>query len=177
MGKRKQPKKKFEINVKVNDEIVGYNQVRIVGEGIESKVISLDEASKYAESIERDMVLINENTNPPIVRLCDFEKYVYEQKKTAKKQSTTNNTLKEIQLSVSIASNDLQTKVKKAREFIEKGDKVRVVLTMRGREMVRREENKKSIFEFIQAMSDISVPEAMPKDERNKCSVILKKKK
>jgi translation initiation factor IF-3 len=94
--------------------------------------------------------------------------------KNNKKPSVT---LKEIQLSTNIASNDLLVKANKARKFISEGDKVKVVLTMRGRELSRRDDSKKCLYEFIDMLSDISVPEALPRDERNKCFVILKKKK
>jgi translation initiation factor IF-3 len=84
--------------------------------------------------------------------------------------------LKEIQLSVNIAKHDMETKAKNTRKFIEDGCRVRVTLTMKGRELSRREENKKSILEFIVMLEDIAVPESIPRDEGNKTSVILKKK-
>ena len=84
--------------------------------------------------------------------------------------------MKEIQLSVNISEHDLQTKVNNARKFIEGGSKVKVVLSMRGRELVRREENKRSILEFIVALENVAIPEAQPRDEGNRTVVILKKK-
>jgi translation initiation factor IF-3 len=101
---------------------------------------------------------------------------LYELKKVAKKAKQNVKPLKEIQLSVNIATHDLQTKANNARKFIEEGSRVRVTLTMKGRELSRREENKKSILEFIVMMEDVAVPEAAPRDEGNKTSVILKKK-
>jgi translation initiation factor IF-3 len=73
--------------------------------------------------------------------------------------------------------NDLSIKANKAKKFISEGNKVKVVLTMRGRELSRRDESKKCLYEFIDMLSDVSVPEALPRDEGNKCTVILKKKK
>lgn len=85
--------------------------------------------------------------------------------------------MKEIQLSTNISSNDLNTKVRKAKEFIEDGNKVKVVLTMKGRELGRREDSKKSLLTFIVEMDEVAVPESLPRDEGNKCTVILKKNK
>ena len=101
---------------------------------------------------------------------------VYELKKTAKKNKQASKPLKEIQLSVNIAKHDLETKANNARKFIEDGSRVRVILSMKGREMSRREENKKSILEFVVLLEDVAVPEAAPRDEGNKTVVILKRK-
>ena len=84
--------------------------------------------------------------------------------------------LKEIQLSVNITEHDLQTKANNAKKFIENGNKVKVTLTMKGRELSRREENKRSILEFIVMLEDVAVPESQPRDDGNKTIVILKKK-
>ena len=102
---------------------------------------------------------------------------MYELKKNAKKNKQNTKPLKEIQLSVNIAKHDLETKANSARKFIEDGSRVRVILSMKGREVSRREENKKSILEFIVLLEDVAVPEMTPRDEGNKTVVILKKKK
>jgi translation initiation factor IF-3 len=161
---------------RVNDEIRGYNEVRIVGEGIESKVVGLGEARSIAESMELDMIEINSSSNPPIVKIASYEKMIYELKKAAKKNKQSSKPLKEIQLSVNITEHDLQTKANNARKFIESGSKVKVTLTMKGRELSRRDDNKRSILEFIVMLEDVAVPESQPRDDGNKTIVILKKK-
>ena len=88
----------------------------------------------------------------------------------------TEKPLKEIQLSVNIAKHDLETKANNARKFLEDGSRVRVTLSMKGRELSRREENKKSILEFIVLLEDVAIPEAALRDEGNKTVVTLKKK-
>lgn len=162
---------------RINDEIVGFTKVRIIGEGIESREVSLEEAQEIAAKMEKDLIEINGNLSVPIIRIENYDKFLYEQKKMQKKAKQNKTQLKEIQLSVSIADNDLKTKANKAKEFIEDDCKVKVILTMRGRELIRREENKKSMFSFIDMMSDVAVAESVPKDEGNKTIVILKKKK
>ena len=172
----KAKKNDFSSKFRVNDEIRVGGNVRIVGEGIESKVVAMSEARKIAEDMELDLVEIQGKSDVPIVRVCNYEKMLYELKKAAKKNKQHVKPLKEIQLSVNIAKHDLETKANNAKRFIEDGSRVRVTLAMKGRELSRREDNKKSILEFIVMMDDVAVPESTPKDEGNKTVVILKKR-
>ena len=172
----KQKKNDFSSKFRVNDEIRFNGSVRIVGNGVESKVVPMSEAREIAQSMELDLVEIQGHLDIPIIRICNYEKMIYELKKNAKKNKQTTKPLKEIQLSVNIAKHDLETKANNARKFIEDGSKVKVTLTMKGRELTRREENKKSILEFIVLLEDVAIPESTPRDEGNKTSVILKKK-
>ncbi len=169
-------KNDFSSKFRINDEIRVGGNVRIVGEGIESKVVTMSEARKIAEDMELDLVEIQGKSDVPIVRVCNYEKMLYELKKAAKKNKQQVKPLKEIQLSVNIAKHDLETKANNAKKFIEDGSRVRVTLAMKGRELSRREDNKKSILEFIVMMDDVAVPESSPKDEGNKTVVILKKR-
>lgn len=161
---------------RINDEIHGLREVRITGDGIEPQIIQLYEAKKMAKELELDLVEINPNAKPPVLKIMNYEKWVYEQKKLAKKKKHATQDLKEVQLSTNIASNDLNTKVNRAKEFIENGHKVKVVLTMKGRELSRRDESKRSLLEFIVKMEDVALPESNLRDEGNKCIVILKRK-
>jgi translation initiation factor IF-3 len=161
---------------KVNEEIRLHGNVRLVGEGLESKVVSIEEARRIAESMGLDLVDLGGRQETPVLKVCNYEKMIYEMKKAAKKNKQHTKPLKDIQLSVNIAKHDMETKANSARKFIEDGCRVRVTLTMKGRELSRREENKKSILEFIVMLEDVAVPEAVPRDDGNKTSVILKKK-
>ena len=166
----------FDSKFRVNDEIRIKGDVRIVGDNIDSRVVPISEARKIADEMELDLVEIQGKLETPVLRICNYEKMVYEMKKAAKKSKQTAKPLKEIQLSVNIAMHDLETKVNNARKFIEDGSRVRVTLTMKGRELSRREENKKSILEFIVMLEDVATPEFAPRDDGNKTTVILKKK-
>lgn len=172
----KSKKKVFSSKFRVNEEIKLNGDVRLVGDGIESKIVKMSEARNIAEDMELDLVEINSKVDIPIIKVCNFEKMLYELKKAEKKKMHNTKPLKEIQLSVNIAKHDLETKVNSAKKFIEGGSRVRVVLTMKGRELSRREENKKSILEFVVMMEDVAIPESTPRDEGNKTVVILKKK-
>ncbi len=161
---------------RVNDELHGNYDVRIIGDNIESKVVTLEEAKKIAYDAELDLIEINSKVSPPIMRIASYEKLIYEMKKNAKKNKQTTKPVKEIQLSVNISEHDLQTKANYAKRFIEDGSKVKVTLTMKGRELSRKEENKRSILEFIVMLEDVAVPESQLRDDGNKTIVTLKKK-
>lgn len=161
---------------RVNNEIRISGDVRIIGEGIETRVVPIEEAHRIAESMEMDLVEIQGRLQIPVLKICKFEKMLYEMKRAAKRNKQVAKPLKDIQLSVNIAKHDLETKANSARKFLEDGCRVRVTLIMKGRELSRREENKRSILEFIVMLEDISTPEAAPRDDGNKTSVVLKRK-
>lgn len=173
-------KNNSEKQFRVNDEIRNYDTVRLiykptVGEGF-NKVVSLDEAKRMASDKGLDLIEINTKASPVILRLEEYSKYIYELKKQAKQKKNNNSVLKEIQLNTNISEHDLLIKVKKSKEFINDGDKVKVVLTMKGRELGRREESKTCLYKFITYMEDVAVPESLPRDENNRSIVILKRK-
>ena len=172
----KQKKDDFSSKFRVNDEIRFNGNVRIVGNDIESRIVPMSEARKIAESMELDLVEIQSKAEVPIIRICNFEKMVYEIKKNEKKLKQNAKPIKEIQLSVNIAKHDLETKANNARKFIENGNKVKVILSMKGREVSRKEENKKSILEFIVLLEDVAVLEGAQRDEGTKTIAILKRK-
>lgn len=169
-------KEKF-VEPRINDEIRGFNEVRVIGEGIENgKVCSLSEAKSMALKQGLDLVEISPTAKPPVVKIINYSKYLFERRKQLKKINKNTTTLKEIQLSVNISPNDIETKVKQAKKFIAHGDKVKVVLTMKGRELSRREESKKSLYLFIVSMEEVASIEGQLQDDNNRCTCILKKK-
>lgn len=163
-------------NYRINNEIKIFGNVRLTGDNFESYICSIKEAREVAKKEGLDLIEIAPNAEPPVVKIASYDKMIYNLKKAAKKNKQTVHPLKEIQLSANIALHDMETKVNHARKFLESGSRVKVVLKLKGREMTRREENKKSILEFITMLDDVSVPESLPKDEGNKTIVILKKK-
>ena len=100
---------------RVNEQIHGH-EVRIVGDGIESRVLPLNEAKKIAYAMGLDLIEINPNGSTPIVKVASYDKMLYELKKAAKKNKQHTKPLKEVQLSVNIASHDLETKANQAKK-------------------------------------------------------------
>lgn len=170
--------KKFqrERQHKINSE-VRFPQVRVIGDN--AGVMTSYEASKLAEAQGKDLILINENQNPPIVRIEEYTKFLYniEKAEKEKKKNTAKTETKEIQLSCDIFINDLETKAKKAKEFLESGDKVKVVIQLKGRQKQTPERGEYKIIEFIQLLEKLSAPgtpEDVPKNDNNKWLVIIK---
>jgi translation initiation factor IF-3 len=137
------------------------------------------EASKLAQSLGKDLILINEHQNPPIVKIEDYNKFIYnlEKAEKEKKKNTIKSEIKEIQLSCEIASNDLQTKARKAKEFIEDGDKVRLVLPLKGRQKQMSERGESVLERFYELLSDICIHEDLPKLEGSKWTMTIKAKR
>ena len=171
--KRLEPKRKH----KINSEISSFD-VRLIGNG-EPIIISRNEAIGMAEDQDKDLILINENENPPIVRIEDYNKFIYNQEKLEKekKKNAIKSNLKEIQLSVNISEHDLETKSKKSREFLNDGDKVKVVISLKGRQKASPERGELVMLKFAQSVEDFGIPEALPKLESGKWLMILKCKK
>jgi translation initiation factor IF-3 len=137
------------------------------------------EAFKIAQEQGLDLVLINENANPPIVRIEDYGKFIYDQEKREKeaKKNVHKTQLKEISLSLNITDHDLGTKSKKALEFLEDGDKVKLSLLMKGRQNAMRENGEIVMLKFAQLVENSGIPEALPKLEGNRWNMTIKPKK
>ena len=107
-------------------------RVRLVGEGV-NEIVSADLALRQADEQGLDLVVVSDKSDPPVVRIQDFKKLEYEKKKARQTKSKTSE-LKEIQLKVNISDHDLQTKVSAIKRFLERGDKVKVTVRLKGRE-------------------------------------------
>ena len=173
---KKNNKNAESLKFRINDEIRGDYEVRIVGNKIESKVVSLSEAKKIAEDMELDLIEINANAKPPIMKIASYEKMIYELKKSAKKNKHATKPLKEIQLSVNISEHDLTTKANNARKFIEDGNKVKITVRFRGRELNYVKLGEVVLNRFIEDLSDVATPEKKPILEGKNMFIILAKK-
>jgi translation initiation factor IF-3 len=176
MNPRKQNFIRKERKHKINSD-VRFPQVRLVGQG-EPKLMSSYEASKLAESLGKDLILINENQEPPIVRIEDYNKFIYDQEKAEreKKKNAVKNEIREIQLSCEIADHDLETKARKAHEFLEEGDKVKCVIMLKGRQKAMPERGELVMLKFAESLSEIGAPEALPKLDGERWLMTMKPK-
>lgn len=162
------------INEQIRDK-----EVRLIGEdGEQLGVMSSRDALKLAREAELDLVKIAPTAKPPVCKIIDYGKYRYDlarkEKEARKKQRTTE--VKEIRLSPNIDDNDLNTKVNAARKFIEKGDKVKVTLRFRGREMAHMSSSKVILDVFAEKLSDIAVVEKPAKLEGRSMQIVLGEK-
>ena len=163
------------INEQIRDK-----EVRVIGtDGEQLGVMSAKEALKLAEEAGVDLVKIAPNAKPPVCKIVDYGKYKYEltrREKEAKKKQKVIET-KEIRLSPNIDTNDLNTKINAARKFISKGDKVKVTLRFRGREMAHMANSKHILDDFAEALSDVATVDKAPKVEGRSMAMFLTEKR
>ena len=148
-------------------------------DGEQLGVMSIKDALAAADDAGVDLVKIAPTAKPPVCRIVDYGKYKYEQarkEKDAKKKQRVID-IKEIRLSPNIDTNDLNTKTGAARKFLEKGDRVKVTLRFRGREMAHMGASKHILDDFASALSDIAVMEKLPKVEGRTMTITLTEKK
>jgi len=163
----------------MNDQI-RLNEVRVIAEnGEQLGIMSSADALKKAEEAELDLILIAPQAKPPVCRIMDYSKYRYEQvrkERDAKKKQKTVE-VKEIRFSPNIDTNDLNTKSNNARKFLEKGNRVKVTLRFRGREMAHINATKGVLDEFAATLQDIATVDKPAKLEGRNMSIVLAPKK
>ena len=164
----------------MSNEQIRDKEVRVIGENNEQLgIMSSKEALKLAEEAELDLVKIAPTAQPPVCRIVDYGKFKYEQlrkEKDAKKKQKTVE-LKEIRLSPNIDTNDLNTKRNAAKKFLSKGNKVKITLRFRGREMAHMQDHKHILDDFAEALSDVAVVDKAPKVEGRTMTITLAEKK
>jgi len=163
------------INEQIRDK-----EVRVIGEdGEQLGIMPTKEAQKLADDAGLDLVKIAPTAKPPVCKIVDYGKFRYEQarkeKEAKKKQKTIE--IKEIRLSPNIDTNDLNTKMNAARKFLSKGDKVKVTLRFRGREMAHMANSKHILDDFAENLSDVATLEKAPKVEGRSMTMFLAEKR
>ncbi|WP_276850992.1 translation initiation factor IF-3 [Enterocloster lavalensis] len=163
------------INEQIRDK-----EVRVVGEnGEQLGIMAARDALKLAQDAELDLVKIAPTAKPPVCKIIDYGKFRYEnarrEKEARKKQKVIE--IKEVRLSPNIDTNDLNTKVGAARKFLEKGDKVKVTLRFRGREMAHMYKSKYILDDFAESLADIAVVDKPSKVEGRSMVMFLTAKR
>ena len=163
------------INGQIRDK-----EVRVISEdGEQLGIMSSKDAKKLAREAELDLVKIAPKAQPPVCKIIDYGKYKYElarkEKEAKKKQKTVE--VKEVRLSPNIDTNDLNTKMNNAKKFITKGNKVKVTLRFRGREMAHMQQSKHILDDFAEMLADVAVIEKPAKQEGRSMSMVLTEKR
>ena len=163
------------INEQIRDR-----EVRLIGEdGQLVGIMSSRDAYKMAQDAGLDLVKIAPKAQPPVCKIVDYGKYRYEQarkeKEAKKKQKTID--VKEVRLSPNIDTNDLNTKVNAARKFLSKGDRVKVTLRFRGREMAHMASSRHVLDDFAKQLADVATVEKAPKVEGRSMTMFLTEKR
>jgi len=162
--KNKQKEKQHKLNSEITHPIV-----RVGEHGI----ISIREAQKMADEQELDLVLINENAQPPVCKIMNYEKFVYELSKKPKQKSLD---VKEIKLGPNTSENDLSYRTKHICEFLDKGHKVKLTMQFRGREMAFVDKGQELMLKLIVSVEEHGSAESIPKLEGKKLQCTLKPK-
>ena len=153
--------------------------MRVVGDNLEPQILSLREALMIADQLELDLVEISPQASPPVCKVMDYQKFLYEQKKKQKeiKAKSAKVILKEIRLGPHTDDHDFEFKVNHAVKFLKEGCKVKVDVFFKGRMIVYKDQGELILLKFAQAVEEFGKPEQLPKLEGKRMIMILHPKK
>jgi translation initiation factor IF-3 len=168
MRSKKEPEHKINEHIKAD-------KVRVVGENVEPSIHSLRDALALAEEQGLDLVEISPNAVPPVCKIIDYNKFIYEQKKKQKelKSKAAKSIVKEIRFGPNTDEHDIEFKVKHAEKFLEEGAKVRAFVLFRGRAIVYKERGEILLLQFAQRLQEVGKVEQLPKLEGKKMTILL----
>ena len=170
-----QNQKKDEDGLRINNEI-RVPQVRLVGDNIaEPGIYPIAKALKLADELELDLVEISAKADPPVCKILDYQKYLYQQKKKAKemKSNASKVVIKEIRFGPNTDEHDFQFKLKHAKEFLQEGSKVKASIFFRGRSIVYADQGEKLLLRFAVELEEYGRAEQMPKLEGKRMFMMI----
>ena len=169
-----------ELSFRINNQI-RVSEVRLVGDNVEVGVYDTKEALRKADELELDLIEISPTANPPVCKIMDYSKYLYDQKKRAKEQEKKNKEnimeLKELRFGPNTDDHDFEFKKRHAQKFLQDGDKVRAYVFFKGREIKYKEKGEIMLLKLATDLSDYGNVESLPQLEGNKLILILRPKK
>ncbi len=176
--KRKPDRKKKGDGI-LNEDIRVREIMVISDQGEQLGLMNKNEAINAAYDRDLDLVLVAPNAKPPVGKFMDFNKYRYEQQKKAREAKKKQNVmqLKELRLSPKIEKHDFETKLKNGRKFLDKGDKLKLSIRFRGREMAHTDQGRKVMLDFAKQCEDIAEIESRPKQDGRTMIMTLNPKK
>jgi translation initiation factor IF-3 len=153
--------------------------VRVVGENVENDIYDIKDALALADEMELDLVEISPTAKPPVCKVIDYNKFLYEQKKKQKemKAKAAKVSLKEIRLTPNIDDHDFNFKLNHAQKFLENSDKVKVDVFFKGRSIIFKDKGKYQLLKFADELEDYAKVERLPKMEGKRMIMILAPKK
>lgn len=171
------PQKKEDAH-RIN-EMIKAARVRVVGENIKSDVYDLSQALQMAQEQGLDLVEISPNAEPPVCKIIDYKKFLYEQKKKQKeiKAKTAKVVIKEIRFGPNTDEHDFNFKLKHAQNFLEEGAKVRAYVFFKGRSIVYKEQGEILLLRFAQALENMGKVEGLPQMDGKRMMLTLAPKK
>lgn len=175
---RKQQSKSNQPLHKINNKIIA-SEVRVVGENIESTVMSIQDALRLADQMELDLVEISPNAVPPVCRIVDYQKFLYQQKKKQKeiKAKSTKIVVKEIRFGPNTDDHDYNFKLKHAMKFLEEGAKVKAYVYFKGRSILFKEQGEVLLLKFANDLEEYGKVDQLPKLEGKRMTIAISPKK
>ena len=169
---------KKEEKHRINHDIRGVREVRLVGDNIESKVYSFDEAMRIAESMGMDLVEISPNAEPPVCRRVAYQKFLYQQKKREKelKAKSVKMVVKEIRFGPQTDDHDYNFKLKHAEGFLKEGCKVKAYVFFKGRSILFKEQGEVLLLRFANDLEELAKVDSMPTLEGKRMIIMLSPK-
>lgn len=167
-------RRSLEPEHKLNN-LIRAREVRLVGDNVEPGIVSIQEALRIAEALELDLIEISPNAEPPVCRIADYKKFLYEQKKKKKelKANSTKQEIKEIRFGPNTDDHDFDFKLKHAEKFLTEGNKVRAYVFFKGRAIVYKERGEVLLLQFAQKLAEIGKVEQLPKLEGKKMFLLM----
>lgn len=168
-----------EMPNRINDAIRGVDEVRLVGDNVEQGIYSFREAMHIADEQNLDLVEISPSAVPPVCRVIDYQKFLYQKKRKEKeqKQNSKKIEVKEIRFGPQTDEHDYNFKLRHAQEFLKDGNKVKAYVFFRGRSIVFKEQGELLLARFANDLEEFGKPEAMPKLEGKRMIMMLAPKK
>jgi translation initiation factor IF-3 len=180
MQKKRKPSHTFkkEPEHKIN-QFIKAPEVRVVGENIEAGVVSIEAARRMAEELGVDLVEISPNAVPPVCRLVDYNKFLYEKKKKDKEQKAKakQSEVKEIRFTPNTDEHDFDFKAKHAERFLQEGNKVKCFVQFKGRAILFKDRGELLLLKFAERLAEVGALESMPKMEGRRMLAIFTPKK
>lgn len=168
-----------ELPNRINDQIKSLKEVRLVGDNVEQGIYPFAEAMRLADELELDLVEISPNANPPVCKIIDYQKFLYQQKRREKEQKakSTKVIVKEIRFGPQTDDHDYNFKLKHAQGFLKEGCKVKAYVFFKGRSILFKEQGELLLLRFANDLEDIAKVEQLPKLEGKKMFLFLSPKK
>ncbi len=168
----------LKIQYRINERI-RVKEVRLVGENVEQGVYSIQQALAIADEKQLDLIEISPNAVPPVCRITDYQKFLYQQKKRQKEQKakSTKIILKEIRFGPQTDDHDYNFKLKHAKSFLEEGSKVKAYVFFKGRSILFKEQGEVLLLRFANDLEDYGKVESMPVLEGKRMIIMLAPKK
>lgn len=163
---------------RINEQIRA-REVRVVGDNVEQGIYTIQEARRMAQQQELDLVEISPNADPPVCKILDYQKFLYQQKKRAKEQKANQvkTTLKEIRFGPQTDDHDYSFKLRHAISFLQEGSKVRAYVFFRGRSIVFKDQGKLLLLRFANDLDEYARVDQLPKLEGKRMSMLFSPKK